>query len=150
MRVFPCWSTETHAHSIAPELVFSPRTGDPVPVSIGRVVGVLLVIVVLYAIITQPLNSAAMARSGGNGLASAGTSVTQFLSSLDFNGSSGSSSTSRTAVRSGTTASSYTVRSGDTLSSIAARQGTSASTLATRNGLANADRIVPGQKLTLR
>ena len=118
-------------------------------VSIGRVVGVLALVLVLYAIITQPLTSASMARAGGSELAEAGTSVRQFLTSLDFNGSPGSSSESRTSTRSGTTASSYTVRPGDTLSSIAARQGTTADALADRNGLADADRIRPGQELEL-
>ena len=118
--------------------------------NVGRVVGILVLVLVLYAIITQPLNSAAMARAGGSGLAEAGTSVRQFLTSLDLNGSSGTSSGSRTTTRSGSTASSYTVRSGDTLSSIAARQGTTAGALAARNGLADADRIRPGQRLALR
>ncbi|MFC5064632.1 LysM peptidoglycan-binding domain-containing protein [Actinomycetospora atypica] len=118
--------------------------------NVGRVVGVLVLILVLYAIITQPLNSAAMARSGGSSLAEAGTSVRQFLTSLDFNGSSGGSSASRTAgTRDGSTASSYTVRPGDTLSTIAARQGTTAAALAARNDLADADLIVPGQELDL-
>ena len=113
-------------------------------------VGVLALILVLYAIITQPLTSASTARSAGSGLAEAGTSVRQFLTSLDFNGPSGGSSESEETTRTSTTASSYTVRPGDTLSSIAARQGTTAGALADRNGLADADRILPGQELELQ
>jgi LysM repeat protein len=121
-----------------------------VAVNIGRVVGVLALVLALYAIITQPLTSASTARSAGAGLASAGTSVRQFLTSLDFNGPSGGSSGSGSTTRTSGTASSYTVRPGDTLSGIAARQGTTADALAARNGLADADRIRPGQRLALQ
>lgn len=119
-------------------------------VSIGRVIGVLALVLVLYAIITQPLTSATMARQGGSELASAGTSVREFLTSLDFNGSSGGSSESGGTTPTSTSTSSYTVRPGDTLSSIATRQGTTSDTLAARNGLEDADRIRPGQRLALR
>jgi lysozyme len=120
-------------------------------VSLGRVVGILVVVLVLYAIITQPLTSAAMVRGGGNALQEAGTSLIQFVRGVaPSGGSSGSSTSSASVGSSGSTAGTYTVRPGDTLSSIAARYSVSTSTLAERNDLADADRIVPGQRLSLR
>ncbi|GLZ56292.1 LysM domain-containing protein [Actinomycetospora sp. NBRC 106378] len=114
--------------------------------SVGRVVGILVVVLVLYAIVSQPLTSAAMVRGGGNALQEAGTSMIQFVRGVaPSGGSSGSGSGSA-----GSSAGTYTVRPGDTLSSIAARYSVSTATLAARNDLADADRIVPGQRLSLR
>lgn len=110
-------------------------------------VGILVVVLVLYAIISQPLTSAAMVRGGGNALQEAGTSMIQFVRGVAPGGSSGSSSSSGS---SGSSAGTYTVRPGDTLSSIAARYSTSQATLAERNDLADADLIVPGQRLSVR
>ena len=50
--------------------------------SIGRVVGLLLLVVVVYAVITQPTASAAMTRDGVGHLGDAGTSLTTFMSAL--------------------------------------------------------------------
>ena len=111
----------------------------------GRVIGVVVLLVVLYAIVTQPLTSASMVRSGLDGLASAGTSMIQFVSSVASGTSSGSVSSTSSISSTGT----YVVRSGDTLSSIAAAHGTSASALAARNGISDADHIVVGQRLSL-
>jgi LysM repeat protein len=117
-------------------------------VSLGRVVGILVVILALYAIITQPLTSAAMVRGSGDALQSAGTSVIQFVRGVAPSG--GSSGTSGSSRSSGTSSGSYTVRPGDTLSSIAARYSVDPDTLAARNDLADRDLIVPGQRLSLR
>jgi LysM repeat protein len=111
----------------------------------GRVIGVLVLLVVLYAIITQPLTSAAMTRSVGSTLADAGTNVAQFVYSLTTGSSSVAASTSRSSASGAT----HTVRPGETLSGIAAAHGTTAATLATRNGLSNPDHIVPGQRLSM-
>jgi LysM repeat protein len=119
-------------------------------VSVGRVVGILVVVLVLYAIVSQPLTSAAMVRGGGNALQEAGTSMIQFVRGVaPSRGSSGSGSASSSGSA-GSSAGSYTVRPGDTLSSIASRYSVSTATLAARNDIADADRIVPGQRLSLR
>jgi LysM repeat protein len=110
----------------------------------GRVIGVLVLLLVLYAIVTQPVTSAAMTRSVGSTLADAGTSVAQFVYSLTTGSSSAATSSSST---SGAT---HTVRPGETLSGIATANGTTAASLATRNGLANPNLIVPGQQLSMR
>jgi LysM repeat protein len=119
-------------------------------VSLGRVVGILVLVLVLYAIISQPLTSAAMVRGGGSALQEAGTSMIQFLRGVAPSGGSSSSSASTARESSSDGTSSYTVRSGDTLSSVAARYSVSPATLAARNDLADADLIVPGQRLSLR
>ena len=62
--------------------------------SIGRVIGLLVLVVVLYAVITQPRTSASMARDGASSLLDAGDSVTSFMTSLVGNESSSSSSSS--------------------------------------------------------
>jgi len=51
-------------------------------VSIGRVLGILLLIVVLYAVITQPQASASMTRNGMGHLGAAGTSLATFMTAL--------------------------------------------------------------------
>jgi LysM domain len=125
-------------------LVLNRRARDRGAMSLGRLFGVLVLIAVLYAIFTQPLTSAAVARSGGSALASAGSSLTQFVSAL----TTGSTSTETAASTTGTTGS-YTVRRGDTLSKIAGAHGTTAGTLAARNGLSNPNRITVGQRLSM-
>ena len=72
--------------------------------SIGRVIGLLVLVVVLYAVITQPQNSATMTRDGAGSLMDAGDSVTSFMTSLvgsdrsssDPSDSSGSTRTATT------------------------------------------------------
>ncbi len=110
----------------------------------GRFIGILVLILVLYAIVSQPLTAAATTRSLGSSLASAGTSVAQFFTAVV----GGSTSTSRAATSTSTTGS-YTVRPGDTLATIATAHGTTASSLAAKNGLANPNHIVPGQQLSM-
>jgi hypothetical protein len=67
--------------------------------SIGRVVGLLLLVVVIYAVITQPTASAAMTRDGVGHLGDAGSSLTTFMTALvgsaTDNGSSGVTSSSQ-------------------------------------------------------
>jgi LysM repeat protein len=109
----------------------------------GRFIGVLVLILVLYAIVTQPLTSAAMTRSVGASLASAGTSIAQFFTAVT------AGSTSTTQAASTTSTGTYTVRPGDTLGSIASAHGTTAATLAAHNGMANPNLIIPGQKVSL-
>ena len=115
----------------------------------GRLIGVLVLILVLYAIITQPLNSAATVNDGLDGLSSAGTNITRFLSGVMGPSGTLSASTSRASTGSGTSTGTYRVRPGDTLSSIAAAHGTTAAALAARNGISNRDRITTGQRLSL-
>ncbi|MCD2188959.1 LysM peptidoglycan-binding domain-containing protein [Actinomycetospora soli] len=115
--------------------------------SLGRVVGILVLALVLYAIVSQPLTSAATVRNGGDALQEAGTSLIQFVRGVAPGGGSGSSSGSSSSASSSGT---YTVRPGDTLSSIAARYSVSPATLADRNDLADADLIRPGQRLSVR
>lgn len=113
-------------------------------------VGILVVVLVLYAIISQPLTSAATVRSAGAALASAGTSLIAFFEGVAPGGSTGSSvsrSSSTGTSTSGTTT--YTVRSGDTLSSIAARYSVTPAALAARNDIADPDLIRPGQRLSV-
>jgi LysM repeat protein len=115
-------------------------------VTVGRLVGVLAVVVVLYALVTQPQNSANVARDGGSALGSVGSSLAQFVSSV----AGGTLSNISSGFRSPTTDSAYTVRPGDTLSTIAATHATSPGALATRNGITDPNRINPGQQLSLR
>ncbi|MDL5160397.1 LysM peptidoglycan-binding domain-containing protein [Actinomycetospora termitidis] len=107
--------------------------------TLARVVGLAVLVVLLLAVITQPSNSAAMARSGGQALGSVGTSLGEFVSSLG-----GTVSTRRVSdAESGT----YVVRPGDTLTSVATAHGTRVDRLAARNGIADEDLIHPGQRL---
>lgn len=116
-------------------------------VTMGRVIGVLAVVLVLYAVVTAPVTAAATARYGGSALASAGTTLSEFVHSLAVGNSRGAVSV--TSGR-GTAASTYTVRRGDTLSGIATEHDTSAAVLSARNGLADPDDIRPGEHLSLR
>lgn len=59
--------------------------------SIGRVLGILLLLVVLYAVITQPQASASMTRNGMGHLGAAGTSLATFMTALGSNTSTGGS-----------------------------------------------------------
>jgi LysM repeat protein len=112
----------------------------------GRLLGALALILVLYAIVSQPLTSAAVVRSVGATLASVATSTTQFITAVTVGGSSAAASTSVSRTSGAT----YTVRPGDTLSGIAAAHGTTAGALAAENGLSNPNRIVAGQQLAMR
>jgi len=71
--------------------------------SIGRLLGLVLLVIVLYSVISQPLSSAAMVRSGIQGLGSAGTSLTQFMSGLGAGAPSGGTPTATTTSPSGVT-----------------------------------------------
>lgn len=74
--------------------------------SVGRVLGILVLIVVLYAVITQPTQSAATTREGMGHLADAGSSMTQFMSALgDGDGSATASDGSTTSGGGSTTSS---------------------------------------------
>ncbi len=66
---------------------------------------------------------------------------------LAANAPSGGSRKSTSARKSKTSA--YRVRSGDTLASIAERHGTSVNAITRQNGIRNANRIRPGQRLTI-
>ena len=117
----------------------------------GRLVGPVALILVLYAILTQPLTSGATARSGGAALGSVGFSPGAFVSSVAAGSSGGTTSSSRVAATSSEVAPGpYQVRPGDTLSTIAASHGTSASRIAARNDLSDLNHIHPGQRLTLQ
>jgi hypothetical protein len=50
--------------------------------SLGRVIGTIVVILVLYAIITAPQEAASSARGGASTAADAGESITVFFSSI--------------------------------------------------------------------
>jgi hypothetical protein len=50
--------------------------------SIGRVIGTIVVILVLYAIITAPQEAASSAQQGASTAAAAGSSITVFFSSV--------------------------------------------------------------------
>ena len=63
-----------------------------VAVSIGRVIGLLVLVLVLYAVISQPLNSAGMARDGAGHLGDAGGQAATFMTAL-FGGSTSDGST---------------------------------------------------------
>jgi len=65
---------------------------------IGRVLGLVLLVIVLYSVISQPQSSAAMVRSGMQGLGSAGTSLTQFMSGVAAGAPSGVTTTSPSGV----------------------------------------------------
>jgi LysM repeat protein len=112
----------------------------------GRIIGVLALLLVLYAIITQPVTSAAMVRSVGSTLGAAATNTAQFVYSVTTGSSSAAASTSLSSTSSST----HTVRPGETLSGIAAANGTTAGSLAAQNGLSNPNHIVPGQQLSVR
>ena len=64
--------------------------------SVGRVIGLLVLVVVLYSIITQPSQSAATTREGAGHLADAGSSVTVFLTELTGGSSADMTTTSQT------------------------------------------------------
>ena len=64
--------------------------------SVGRVIGLLVLVVVLYSVISQPAESASTVRDGAGHLSDAGTSMTTFLSQL----SGGDSTTVGTQVES--------------------------------------------------
>lgn len=114
--------------------------------TVARIVGLVVLIFLLVTVISEPVNSAAMARSGGAALGSAGSSLGEFVSSL----TSGASSGSDTSDAGGTTASSYTVRPGDTLSRIATVHATTIDRLAASNDIDDPDLIAPGRELSLR
>lgn len=50
--------------------------------SIGRLVIGIVVVLVLYSVITQPLTAAAMTRNGAGQLGEAGNRATQFITAL--------------------------------------------------------------------
>lgn len=50
--------------------------------SLGRVIGTLVVILVLYAIVTQPQESASSVRDGVSTAGEAGSSITVFFSNI--------------------------------------------------------------------
>ena len=110
--------------------------------TVARLVGLVVLVFLLVTVIGEPLNSAAMARSGGAALGSAGTSLGEFVSSL--------TSGAGTSVADDEPASSYTVRPGDTLSEIAAAHATTIDTLTDGNDIDDPDLIAPGQELSLR
>ncbi|WP_305058797.1 LysM peptidoglycan-binding domain-containing protein [Actinomycetospora soli] len=115
--------------------------------NLARIVGLVVLVVLLVAVISEPANSAATVRSGGRALGEAGSSLGAFVSSV----TSGWGSSSRASLATDEDGvGSYTVRPGDTLSSIAARYRVEVSTLADRNDLADADLIRPGQRLSVR
>ncbi|MCD2192053.1 hypothetical protein LQ327_01435 [Actinomycetospora endophytica] len=62
--------------------------------SIGRVVGWIVVLLVLYAIITQPTQSAATTSNLASGLAHAGQQTIVFIQSVATSFTGGSTSTS--------------------------------------------------------
>lgn len=66
-----------------------PRSGDAGVVSLGRVVGALVLILVLYAVISQPQNMAAMTRDGAGHLANMGQGLSQFMTSMTANAATG-------------------------------------------------------------
>ena len=73
----------------------------------GRVIGIIIGLIVLFAIISSPQTAAANTRDAASGLASAGQQVTQFLSSVvnnvAVNTTSSSSSSSSSSGRTYTT-----------------------------------------------
>jgi len=64
---------------------------------LGRVIGTVVILLVLYAIISDPLESAATTRNGVSALGDAGTSITVFLSTVvdDLAVNTGSTSSSQ-------------------------------------------------------
>lgn len=50
--------------------------------SLGRLVGVVVVILVLFAIVSEPQDSAASVRNGMSNLGDAGSQITVFLSNV--------------------------------------------------------------------
>ncbi|WP_433782994.1 hypothetical protein ACQPX6_23950 [Actinomycetospora sp. CA-101289] len=62
--------------------------------SLGRVIGTLVVILVLYAIVTAPQEAASSVQDGASTAADAGTSITVFFSSIvsDVAGATGARS----------------------------------------------------------
>jgi hypothetical protein len=72
----------------------------------ARFIGIVVILVVLYAIVTAPQQAAATTRNGLSNLSDVGSSITVFLSSVVHNvavstgsTSSSSSSSSSTGVR---------------------------------------------------
>lgn len=73
---------------------------------LGRVIGTIVVILVLFAIISNPVGAAATTRNGVETLGDAGSSITVFLSSIVNDlavstGSSPSGTTTRTTPTGG-------------------------------------------------
>ncbi|MDF2978577.1 MAG: hypothetical protein K0S40_3305 [Actinomycetospora sp.] len=68
--------------------------------SLGRVIGTVLVILVLYAIITAPQEAASSAQQGASTAAEAGESITVFFSSIvnDVAVATGSTSSSSSGI----------------------------------------------------
>ena len=116
--------------------------GDDRGMTVARLVGLVVLIFLLVTVISEPLNSAATARSGGSALGSAGTSIGEFVSSL--------TSGAGTSTADDDLASSYIVRPGDTLSEIAAAHATTTDALSDGNDIDDPDLIAPGQELSLR
>jgi hypothetical protein len=63
----------------------------------GRVIGIIIGLVVLFAIISNPVGSAQTTRNGLSNLAAAGEQVTEFLSSVVTNVSVNTTSNSSTS-----------------------------------------------------
>jgi hypothetical protein len=63
---------------------------------LARVIGTIVIILVLFAIVSDPQESAATTRDGASTLADAGSSITVFLSSLVNNLAVTTGSTSST------------------------------------------------------
>ena len=74
----------------------------------ARVIGTIVIILVLYAIISNPSGAASTTRDGASTLADAGSSITVFLSNVVNDvavstGSTTSNGTTTTTTRDGTT-----------------------------------------------
>lgn len=65
--------------------------------SVTRLIGTIVVILVIYAIVSAPVNTANLTRQGVSQLGVAGDRVTQFLTGV-VGGTVGSSSSSQTDV----------------------------------------------------
>jgi hypothetical protein len=68
--------------------------------SLGRVIGTLVVILVLYAIVTAPQEAASSVQDGASTAADAGSSITVFFSNIvnDIAVSTGSTSSSTSEI----------------------------------------------------
>lgn len=77
--------------------------------SLGRVIGIIVVVLILFAIISAPRDTAATTRNGLSGLQTAGSSITTFFTNVvhDLAVNTGSTSGSRTS-NSGATSGSRT------------------------------------------
>ena len=66
----------------------------------GRVIGIVVIILVLYAIVTNPQRAANTTSNGLSNLADAGTQITVFFSSVvsDVAGSTGSTTAATTTT----------------------------------------------------